>query len=783
MKKKQVGLLLSMVLCAVVTATTAFAAEAQTPETAMPIDEYAVSKSSAEAQTKNAEEDAAELSERWATAETAQSFWADALEHETVKIKEGELDGRNLLIQAGGYGIAPRNMITPYSLNADEDGFNRTVLAALQEERSSVDVAEYDIPISRMRYLYLELINKNPYLFNVTGYVRYYYNPGTGCVLTILPEYGSYTAADKAAYEAAVQRALQSVNDSMSAAEKALALHDYLIQYNEYDQSYSKHNAYNALVEGSSVCQGYTLAYADLLRRCGIEYDYAQSEAMNHIWNYVKIDGSWYHVDTTFDDPTWSGGYDDWAGYVGHKNFLRSDAGITYPNGSDSNRKVHYDWDVRQNCSNTKYDAQDWQNYETAFLFDGQGQYYLSVGGGQYPGLGVYAETLYLVRRSYAGQETVVCSVPMVEDKAYTSFFVGCAQLTRFRGDYYFSTADTIYCYSPSNGKVMRVYHNSADNNPLVGFKFYENSTLRLRFATGNSSDTMRHEVRSVPAENYTGLVQQGELWLYYQNGRPAPAFTGLVKNPANENWYYVQEGELKWGYTGLVKNPGNGNWYYVRNSELTWGYTGIAYNPANKTWYYVENSELKWGRTGLVQDQKSGIWYYVENSTMKGDYTGLVKNPANENWYYVQNSKLIWGVNAIVKHSNGIRYWVRNSELKWGYTALVFNDSDKVWYYVENSEVKNYTGLVKNPANANWYYVQHSIIKWGYEGLVKHINGTTYYIRNSELKWGYTGLVYIEQKKAWYYVKNSEVDWNYNGVEKDSNGKSHKVVNGVATQ
>lgn len=771
MQKKWGIALLSMVLCSAIAATGVSASEVQTPETALRPEKYS--------ESQMAEDVDSPSEEKWATMETAQSWNSGQAREEQVL--EGEWDGRGLLIQEGGTQ-EPESSIMPFSLYADVEGFNQTVLKALQEEKDSVDVSSYNIPIGSMRSLYLDLIDRNPYLFNVTGYVRYYYNQGTGCVLKILPEYGSYTAEDKAAYERAVQKALQSVNDLMSSEEKALALHDYLVQYNEYDYSYNKYNAYNALVEGSSVCQGYTLAYADLLRRCGIEYDYARSEAMNHIWNYVKIDNSWYHVDATFDDPDWSGGYHDWAGYVGHENFLRSDTGIAYSSANDPTRQVHYDWEARQNCNSVKYDKADWQNYNTAFLFDNQGKYYLSVGNNLYPGLGSYGKTLYLMRCTYSGEETIVGSVPMLSNKSYTSSFIGCAQLTRFREDYYFSTADTIYCYSPDNGKIMRVYTNEG-NDPLVGFKFYDNDTLRLRFSTGNTSSSMAHEVKTVPASNYTGLVHQDDLWLYYQNGRPAPAFTGLVKNPANANWYYIQNGELKWGYTGLVQNPGNGTWYYVRNSELKWGYTGLACNQSNKTWYYVENSELKWGRTGLVYDKEKSTWYYVENSTMKGNYTGLVKNPANANWYYVQNSKLIWGFNGIVKHSNGIQYWVRNSELKWGGTALVYNKSDKTWYYVENSEVKHFTGLVKNPANANWYYVQNSIIKWGYEGLAKHTNGKTYYIRNSELKWGYNGLAYISRNKAWYYMKNSEVDWNYNGTVKDTNGKAHKVVNGVAQQ
>ena len=37
------------------------------------------------------------------------------------------------------------------------------------------------------------------------------------------------------------------------------------------------------------------------------------------MWNIVEIDGKYYHVDVTWDDPTW-----DVPGLVLHENFLCS---------------------------------------------------------------------------------------------------------------------------------------------------------------------------------------------------------------------------------------------------------------------------------------------------------------------------------------------------------------------------------------------------------------------------------------------------------------------------
>ena len=40
------------------------------------------------------------------------------------------------------------------------------------------------------------------------------------------------------------------------------------------------------------------------MTRMGVDTSFAISTSMDHMWNVVKIDGNWYHVDTTWDDPS-----------------------------------------------------------------------------------------------------------------------------------------------------------------------------------------------------------------------------------------------------------------------------------------------------------------------------------------------------------------------------------------------------------------------------------------------------------------------------------------------
>lgn len=92
--------------------------------------------------------------------------------------------------------------------------------------------------------------------------------------------------------------------------------HNYIINHSKYDSDKSDKNinnylssiAYGPLLQGYGICGGYTDAMAIILDRFNIPNFKIISE--NHIWNAVKIDGKWYHLDLTWDDPVTSDGSD-----------------------------------------------------------------------------------------------------------------------------------------------------------------------------------------------------------------------------------------------------------------------------------------------------------------------------------------------------------------------------------------------------------------------------------------------------------------------------------------
>lgn len=103
----------------------------------------------------------------------------------------------------------------------------------------------------------------------------------------------------------------ECIDESMSDFEKELALHDYLVKNCKYSQNVSQpvgsdiYRAYGALVNGDAVCNGYAEALQLLFACVGIESRFVvgTADGVDHAWNLVQLDGVWYHVDSTWNDP------------------------------------------------------------------------------------------------------------------------------------------------------------------------------------------------------------------------------------------------------------------------------------------------------------------------------------------------------------------------------------------------------------------------------------------------------------------------------------------------
>lgn len=101
-----------------------------------------------------------------------------------------------------------------------------------------------------------------------------------------------------------ISSAIESCNSRTDGTdyEKAVWLHDWLIEQLEYDTSLKWSSAESALTRGVGTCQAYESAYSCLLSAAGIENAETRDTYDGHTWNALKLDGEWYQVDCTWDD-------------------------------------------------------------------------------------------------------------------------------------------------------------------------------------------------------------------------------------------------------------------------------------------------------------------------------------------------------------------------------------------------------------------------------------------------------------------------------------------------
>ena len=149
----------------------------------------------------------------------------------------------------------------------------------------------------------------------------------------------TYTENEIKELNAKVDEILEkTVTNEMSTRDKIKAIHDYIINNTEYDtlktknindKTYHSNTAYGVLIEGYGICSGYSDAMKLFLDKLNIiNYKISNDQ---HIWNLVYLDGAWYHLDLTWDDP------------VSDKNITRDNYFLITTNTlKELNDDVHY---------------------------------------------------------------------------------------------------------------------------------------------------------------------------------------------------------------------------------------------------------------------------------------------------------------------------------------------------------------------------------------------------------------------------------------------------------
>lgn len=226
-----------------------------------------------------------------------------------------------------------------------------TLEEALYSHTEKIDVSGFGYTTATSKDLlnvFCDVVYANPMLMSYTEYV-YSYNVSSGAITKIEPRYIFETAAEdelaRKEIQAGIKHYTDLIDDDMTELEKALVIHNAFTaencyateEYNEYERKEAVKNKVYKENEGKSeeekkaliapedtigfddmiiftplglfrnnraVCQGNSIALAAVYNAIGIETTFCESNAIKHIWNCVKINGKWYHLDETWNDAT-----------------------------------------------------------------------------------------------------------------------------------------------------------------------------------------------------------------------------------------------------------------------------------------------------------------------------------------------------------------------------------------------------------------------------------------------------------------------------------------------
>ncbi len=456
---------------------------------------------------------------------------------------EETMDLSGYIYQCGGFGVMDMPMMLSLDdesgarAASDKEAAKTALLNGMKAWEKKIDLSAYQISNDEMEVLFVDLVNMNPDLFYVVS-ATWSSIQATGIVVSVTPIYNpAYTVQNVQIFENAFNKAYSEAVPNpagMSKLQIARACHDYLAQHMSYDTSLQKRDVYAAFVEGTGVCQGYSLAYAAMMKRAGIPFDYVNSTAMNHMWNVIQLDGNWYHVDVTWDDPTV-----DRLGYVRHNYFLNSDTKI----GSEG-KDGHYEWTTAQNCTSTTYDNAYWQGGVSAiFTIDGK-DYYL-----KYPTSGNSFENL-LVCRSGDKEETVAAFTAkwLASNGGYWQG--SYSRLSYYDGRLYFNDTNNIYRVDPKaasgtdNKKVVYTY--TGDAGSLYGSLVCDDKIRMQVSPSPNEAGTRIEEPLPTGAiKDVTVTAEPSSVEYGYQNPPKMKAsVTGAVEAAnVTYEWYDVTTG------------------------------------------------------------------------------------------------------------------------------------------------------------------------------------------------------------------------------------------------
>ncbi len=372
------------------------------------------------------------------------------------------------------------------TVHADEYNDLCQLLVKSCTNNTKVDISRYGLNEDALDAAFVDVWYGGKLPWNVYSYS---YSLGSGGEVTsFAPIYYDKAEYDYNLYKQTVDRIIEQITVAdMTQWEMALAVHDYLAVNSVYDETLERNTNYDLLVNGTAVCTGYAMAYMDIMNRLGVECRFVESQPMLHAWNLIKIDGNWYHVDVTHDDPT-----PDSCGYVSHERFLKTD--------KEMEALDYYGWDTDITCTDEAFLDPLWKNVSSMIIFTEDCIFFRIKEGFDY--------TIMCKFRDLPGNVEALYKIPAqaltLEEDAYQYETNG---LSLWDGKLWFSGVDRVWSVAEDGSDLQTVFrYNVEENRKFIYSSFVKDGILYLTLSDGQyqfSNETVTLENTAEHTHNY----------------------------------------------------------------------------------------------------------------------------------------------------------------------------------------------------------------------------------------------------------------------------------------
>ncbi len=264
------------------------------------------------------------------------------------------------------------------------------------------------------------------------------------------------------------------LSSSFDDEKNALILHDYLIHECEYNLEAFESGSMSGyedsfrsggiIMDKIGVCQGYAFAYKYFLNLVGMECHYNMSSSMVHGWNIVNIDGNYYHVDCTYDDPL-----PDRLSRINHNYFLKSDDYMSDHGYSGWNQ-------IQLECDD-KYDDYYFNDIRSMIIIDNNDYYYISDEG--------------FVKSDSQGNHVSVIDNLGRWTSSEGTWPNKYASVIKYNNYIYYNTSTHIYRYHILNEEKEMVYTIEDTSTKIYGMIVLDNILYMIKKENPNVDDIL----------------------------------------------------------------------------------------------------------------------------------------------------------------------------------------------------------------------------------------------------------------------------------------------------